>query len=333
METQLRAKLEHRAVNTWSHDLSDRAIATAYSSAGDKYIAYADGDLRQLFSFEGQYAYGDQRIWQLLDAKLVSLRATGTENLRVLDLGCGPGTWLRRVVTRARSLGFKSISARGLDIADGQIERARNLSNDLALQDGVTLSFEVSDILRPFPEQNLSVDLCLCLCGVLNHLETADHPKLLTEIARVTSGYFITTVRTAGSTPTVYVDAIERARRFRQDNDTDQLNVEFQNGRHVSLHSHLFTAKELRSVVTPNLSIEDLLGLDLFHGRFARDPRWNPPTTDQHSQFIQELDELESLYCRDLEFMDHATHLLLVAKQQTFEATRRSLEKVEALQA
>ena len=292
---------------------SGRSIATAYNQSGDNYIAYADGDPQKLYSFDGQYAYGDRCIWETLFGKLCEIRASGTRSIRILDLGCGPGTWLRRAVTRARALGFEQIVARGFDIADDQVRRAKELSEDLTGLPGIELTFEVGDIFEPLPEQDASIDLCLCLCGVLNHLPAAKLPAVFSEIARVTDGYFVTTARTIGSTPSVYVDSIDHARKFRQDNHANRLDVEFQNGRHISLPSHLFNAVELRSLITPHLDIEDLCGLDLFHGRFAGDPRWNPPDVSFGRQFASELVQLEKEHCREAEFIDHATHLLLVA--------------------
>jgi SAM-dependent methyltransferase len=306
----------------------DRTIATAYNQAGDKYLAYADGNPDQLFAFDGRYGYGDRQIWELLDIKLRALFVTGAQTVRVLDLGCGPGTWLRRVVTRARELGFRHIIARGFDIAEDQIRRARELSEQLGHCRGVDLSFEVSDICERYPEADSSVDLCLCLCGVLNHLPAHNLPPVLSEIRRVTRGDFITTVRAIGSTPTVYVGAIEEARKFRQDNKNNRLEVEFQNGRRISVSSHLFGAAELRALIAPHLAIKDLFGLDLFHGRFAEDPRWNPDGCQPTVQFGAELNRLEMVYCRDSGFIDHATHLLLVSTPHEKTAVRGSTPRI-----
>ncbi|MEI9886307.1 MAG: class I SAM-dependent methyltransferase [Rhizomicrobium sp.] len=250
-------------------------------------------------------------MWETLFAKLCAIRATGARSIRILDLGCGPGTWLRRLVTRA--IGFDRITARGFDIAGDQVKRARALAADLAALPGVALTFEIGDIFEPFAEADASVDLTLCLCGVLNHLPAAELPPVFAEIARVTAGCFVTTARTVGSTPSVYVEALPQARRFRQDNRLNRLDVEFQNGRRISLPSHLFSAAELRTLAAPHLAVEDLRGLDLFHGRFAGDPRWNPDCAG-NAAFARHLERLEKAYCRNPEFLDHATHLLLVAR-------------------
>jgi hypothetical protein len=45
-----------------------------------------------------------RRFWTLLEAKLTDLRATSASSISILDAGCGPGTWLRRLVTRAHVL-------------------------------------------------------------------------------------------------------------------------------------------------------------------------------------------------------------------------------------
>lgn len=304
----------------------ESAVANAYDLAGDQYIAYADGDPRKLFVFDGHYAYGDRCIWEVIDSALVALRGTGAESVRVLDIGCGPGTWLRRVVTRARALGFCTIAARGFDIASAQVRRARELAQELRSLSGVSLNFETGDILAPFAEADGSIDLCLCLCGVLNHLPATALPNIFARIARVTEGTFITTARAIGSTPSVYVDGIEQARRFRQDNRNNRLEVEFQNGRHVSLPSHLFAASELRGIVSPHLAIKDLRGLDLFHGRFAGDPRWNVEC-GVNGSFAGALRVLENTYCRDPEFIDHATHLLLVGSGRATCAARGRFER------
>ena len=94
--------------------------AAAYNQAGDDYVAYADGHPEHLFSFDGLHAYADRRLWSLVETKLSNLRATGATSISVLDIGCGPGTWLRRLVTHARLLGFSKITARGFDVAQTQ---------------------------------------------------------------------------------------------------------------------------------------------------------------------------------------------------------------------
>ena len=76
---------------------------------------------------------------------------------------------------------------------------------------------------------------------------------------------------------------------------------------------HQFTAVELRNYFAGCFDIEDLRGLDLFHSRFMPDPRWNRPGD---SQLADELARLENAYATSSNFMDRATHLLLVARSR-----------------
>jgi len=107
-----------------------------------------------------------------------------------------------RLVLRARALGFSSITgARVLvTLRRRQIKRARvgpAASKSFATFPGVNLTFECRRSgQNRLPESDASVDLTLCLYSALSHLPVAslkDH--IDGRIARVTSGHFITTVR------------------------------------------------------------------------------------------------------------------------------------------
>ena len=301
------------------------SVADIYNQAGDDYVAYADGDPTQLFAFDGLHAYADRRVWALLEAKLADLRASGASSVSLLDAGCGPGTWLRRLVTRARALGFINITARGFDIAQAQIQRARLLARTLSSLRGVNFTFDVADLTGCLPEADASVDITLCLYSVLSHLPVASLTDVSTEIARVTSGHFITTVRSIGSTPTAFVDSIERVRQLTQDHVRNRCEIQFCDGRRIAFSFHLFTASELRSYFARDFDIEDLRGLDLFHGRFAPDPRWNPALLPADDRLAGELMRLEEAYATSPEFMDRAAHLLLVAHSRRTPAPMASV--------
>lgn len=289
-------------------------VGAAYNQAGDRYRAYADGNLNDLYDFSGQYGFCDYETWGAICQVLHELRIKGVRELSVVDLGCGPGTWLRRIIDRARQMGFTKIRARGIDLAEAQIRRARILTSDLTARGGISIRFEAGDIRARMPESDGSVDLCLCLYGVLNHLPAEDIPALFREVSRVTRGKFIATMRAIGSAPTIYVDGVKAAKSYQQDNARGRLEVEFLDGRRTSFASHLFSAAEIRAVAAPALKIDDLSGLDLFHGRFATDPHWNPPEATPHSNLLNALKCLERRFSHDPAFIDHATHLLMVAR-------------------
>src|SRR5579862_2381653 len=270
----------------------DTDTATAYNQAGDDYLAYADGDPQNLYAFDAQYGYGDRQVWDSIEQILFKRRASGARSIRILDAGCGPGTWLRRIVTRAQALGFARIDARGFDVAQAQVQRARLLARNLSQQPGIALTFEIGDLTKRLPEADESVDLCLCLYGVLNHLAVARLPEIAGEIARVTAGHFITTVRAIGSTPSIFVDSIDKAWHFKLDHERHRCEVQLRDGRRVSFASHLFSASELWQLFAGVLEIEDLRGLDLFHSRFAPDARWNPVSLPTNHRLYDELTRL-----------------------------------------
>ena len=299
-----------------SRAISSRHVAAVYNQAGDDYVAYADGDPERLFCFEGLHAYADRQLWSILEKKLDDLRAAGASSVTILDAGCGPGTWLRRVITHAHRLGFSQITARGFDVALTQVRVARRLASDLARLPGVNLTFEVADLRDRLPEPEASVDIALCLYSVLGHLPVSDLPKVASEFGRVTKGYFITTVRSIGSTPTVFVDSIERARHLKLDHRLDRCEVEFCNGCRVAVRFHLFNAHELNDLFRPHFSIEDLRGLEIFHNRFVPDRRWNPVSVVADQRLMLQLTRLEEAYATDPGFMERATHLVLVGRRE-----------------
>jgi SAM-dependent methyltransferase len=163
------------------HAIASRQTAAVYNQAGADYVAYADGDPERLFCFDGLHGYADRRLWSLLEKKLDDLRTAGASSVTILDAGCGPGTWLRRIVMHAHRLGFSKITARGFDVALAQIQAARRLARDLARLSCVDLTFEVADLLDRLPEPDASVDIVLCLYSVLSHLPISELPKIAGE--------------------------------------------------------------------------------------------------------------------------------------------------------
>jgi hypothetical protein len=210
-------------------------------------------------------------------------------------------------------LGFSSITARGFDVAQVQVCAARRNAQDLNGLPGLNLAFEVGDLEGRLPETDASVDIALCLYSVLSHLPVTSLPKVATEIARVTKGHFIATVRSIGSNPTVFIDSIETARHFELDHRRDRCEIEFRDGRRMTLRFHLFAASELQRGFANQFEIEDLCGLDIFHSRFSPDHRWNPVSSEFDPRFSNLLAQLEARYARNPCFMERATHLMLVA--------------------
>ena len=288
-------------------------LSAAYDRAGRGYAANADGEMGQPFSFRGRHCFADHEIWRRLDAKLMQLASDGRRTLRVLDAGCGPGTWLRRIVLAARELGFTSIEAHGIDLSARMVELARQSAPDVGETDA-RIAFAVCDLADSLPFGEDSFDITLCLYGVLNHMLDGARQRLAAELARVTLDTAFVTVRTVGSLPTIYVDALDHARSYHQDNESDWMDIQLADGGQLAFPSHLFTADELRALFRPHLAATNLVGLDVFHSRFAADPNWNPAIFDGQDIFDEDLEQLEKRYASDPIFINRAAHILLVGE-------------------
>src|SRR3977135_3047387 len=90
-------------------------VADIYNQAGDDYVLSGEGASSQPFAFDGMHAYADRCVWAVLEKKLSDLRASGESSVRLLDVGCGPGTWLRRLVINARALVLHGVCGRGVE--------------------------------------------------------------------------------------------------------------------------------------------------------------------------------------------------------------------------
>jgi SAM-dependent methyltransferase len=292
----------------------DTGTARAYDAAGQNYLTYADGDAAQPFTFSSRYSFADREIWRRIDTTLKHMAAEHRRTLRLLDVGCGPGTWIRRVALRARALGFTTIEAHGIDLSPAMLALARTSAATLN-DPAITITFTEGDITAGLGEEYHDFDMTLCLYGVLNHLPQPTHARVAATLSRVTTGTLFTTVRTIGSLPTIYVDSLDRARTFHQDNDADWMEVDLLDGRHLGFPSHLFSADELRALFQLHVGDISLVGLDVFHSRFATNSHWNPPMNDAEEAFREDLEALEQQYCCDRNFINRASHILLVGQR------------------
>lgn len=288
-------------------------VARAYNVSGRDYLRYADGDTAELFNFSSCYGFADREIWRRLDATLKRLSDEGRRTISLLDAGCGPGTWLQRLVLRARQLGFTEIKAHGIDLSPEMILLAK-LGTAQLRDAAVNLTFEVGDITQGLPHQDRSFDICLCLYGVFNHLPATTLGQVAADLCRMTSDTIFITVRTVGSPPTIYIDTLDHAKAFHQDNESDRMELDLSDGQQLAFPSHLFTSNELRGLFAPHLSGTALVGLDLFHSRFARNTHWNPPEIEGQQTFEEQLADLEHHYASDPCFIDRAAHILLIGE-------------------
>lgn len=240
---------------------------------------------------------------------LIRLWTQGRRAIRILDAGCGPGTWLLRLMVRARDMGFTAIEGRGIDISPAMIDLARARS-DVASDAHIGVRFDVGDILDALDDEDeRSFDIVLCLNGVLNHLGADERMRAGAAMERVCDGEIFVTVYSIGGNPSIYLADAYDVRQFLQDNEKDRLDIDLADGRHLALPSHLFSAHELPQLFSSCVRQEELVGLDLFHARFGPNPRWNPRTLDMHERDA-ELDRLEQLCETVVALMDSASQIL-----------------------
>jgi SAM-dependent methyltransferase len=214
----------------------------------------------------------------------------------------------------AAKLGFERIEAHGIDISTRMIELARAAAADID-NTKARVTFTVGDITERLPFEDARFDITLCLYGVLNHLGQAGRKRAAAELCRVTADTSFVTVRAVGSPPTIYVDDLHRASFYHQDNHADRLDVELVGGEHLSFPSHLFSGDELRALFTPHIAATAMIGLDVFHSRFASDPNWNPTSIMDQDMFENQLEVLELRYAEDPRFLNRAAHILLVGER------------------
>lgn len=287
--------------------LSDTACA--YNSVATAYLDHAEGRNSALFEFKGAHAFTDRALWKRLDAMLIRLWTEGRRAIRILDAGCGPGTWLLRMAVRARDLGFSAIDGRGIDVAPAMVDLARSRLR-YAYDPHIGLRFDIGDMIEALGEEDEgSYDIVLCLNGVLNHLAPNDQDRAIAAMERVCDGEIFVTAYSVGCSPSIYLADAFDVRQFHQDNEKGRLEIHLQDGRYLELPSHLFTAAELSGLFSNRVHWVELIGLDLFHSRFHDNPRWNPLGID-HAERDQELDRLEQLCEAMPALIDSASQIL-----------------------
>lgn len=297
----------HPAIKKPPARLTDTALA--YNTVATAYLERAEIKNRGLFDFQGPHEFSDRALWARLDATLVRMWTEGRRAIRILDLGCGAGNWLLRLAVRARDLGFSAIDGCGVDVAPAMIDLARSRQR-FAYDPHIGLRFEITDMIEALDEEDEeSFDIVLCLNGVLNHLPPEARCRAVEAMERVCDGEIFVTAYSVGGSPSIYLADAYDARQFRQDNEANRLEIHLQDGRHLDLPSHLFTAAELGGLFSDRVHWEELIGLDLFHARFRDNLRWNPAGID-HGDRDDELERLEHL-CEAMPAMiDSASQIL-----------------------
>jgi SAM-dependent methyltransferase len=303
-----------------NRDTSDN-IARAYDHVGDAYGCYADGEgAEDPESASSRSAHADSIVWQAICKSLDELRGQGVSRLRILDAGCGPGTWLNRVVAQARSQGL-DVEAVGFDISSGQLDIARKRAAELLSRyrdnGRPKVEFLQHSLIDPLPWPKGHYHIVLCNFAVLNHLPRLALAPAISELCRVSSYRVIATLRALASPPTACIIGTEQVRELREDCARGQLAVVLRDGSKHVLTFNLYSAETLKALFASEAQVIDLRAIDLFLSRFAPDANWTEVLVNRlpaRHQVMERLKELEEPLCRLPGWIDHGTHVLIVAE-------------------
>jgi SAM-dependent methyltransferase len=296
--------------------------ANAYNHVGPNYARYADGapggNAPQAAPY--RFAQADSIVWEAVQSALDSLRSAGASRVRILDAGCGPGGWSKKIAEYCLSVGL-SAEIVGVDISTHQLEFARRDSAEwlrrYQTQTKVSLQFQEQDLSRRLPWADGYFHLTLCNYTVLNHLAESVLSSAIAELCRVTEESVIATLRAVGSQPTACIIGMEHVREYQHDQKRGRLALSLDDGSQHQLPFKLYAAQELERLFSPHSSIQDLRAIDIFMSRFAPDAHWTSLLLEAlptRSLLVDKLKEMEEALCRLPGWVDHGTHVLIVTK-------------------
>ncbi len=287
METEI---VTNNLVNTEAMDHT----RSAYDLAHD-YVKFADGDVEEdLFSFQkfrNYWDYNDITTWKMIKRHIAEVQPR-----RVLDIGCGAGSWSLRIAHD-----FPEVAVTGIDYSPGQIDRALELMKNYNFDHRVR--FDVADAMGlPFDDNEF--DVSICLHDVLNHIP--DHEEATREIMRVTSKLNITSVHGLYAPPTFFIRSKEDITAYEKDGNI--VRFEDEDGEEHEVYFKRFSSSELKDGFAEHGEIIDCLGIDIFCYK-----SFDGHEMDYASVFPH-FDELERSCRRELPFIDFAKHIMIVSR-------------------
>jgi hypothetical protein len=213
------------------------------------------------------------------------------------------------------------VEAVGFDVSSGQLsiarERAASLLGRSAGPNRPKLQFVEHSLTDPLPWPNGHFHLALCNFAVLNHLPRKALPGAISELCRVASDRVIATLRALASPPTACIVGPEQVHELHEDCGRGQLSVVLKDGTRHVLTFNLYCADTLQALFRSRATILDLRAVDLFLSRFAPDANWTDVLVRRlagRRAVVQRLKELEEPLCRLPGWVDHGTHVLIVAR-------------------
>lgn len=296
-----------------------RSNAAAYDHTGERYTLYADGSSDQHGSRRRQYAHADTIVWNAIRREVDALVQSGVQTIRLLDAGCGPGVWLKRVADYADTLGCE-LEAVGFDVSPGQLQLASELlggAHEVELAGTRNIELLVHDLETPLPWNAGAFHIVLCNFVVLNHLSRQGFPAAVEELCRVAGQRVIATLRAVGGPPTSCITGPDEVADFQHDRAQGQFRISLKDGTEHHLTLNLYSAGELRARFAEHADIRDMRAIDLFANRFAPNARWTGSAVDElpgRDSVLRSLADFEEQLCRRSGWIDHGTHILVIAE-------------------
>jgi hypothetical protein len=124
-------------------------------------------------------------------------------------------------------------------------------------------------------------------------------------------------LRALASPPTACIVGTEQVRELHEDCGRGRLALVLKDGTRHVLTFNLYSAETLAALFAPHAAIVDLRAIDLFVSRFAPGANWTEILVNRlagRQQVIERLKEMEEPLCRLPGWVDHGTHVLLVAR-------------------
>ena len=296
------------------------ATARAYDGVGEAYGAYADGDEADEGCSRSRFAHADSIVWDWIRKTIDELHEREITGLRILDAGCGPGAWIGRVAAYARRVDL-DVDATGFDIAEGQLEIARRrMARAAGASANMRVRFLTHNLADPLPWSDGEFHIVLCNYIVLNHLARSALAGAIGELCRVANHRVIATLRAVASPITACIIGTEHVSQYHHDRHSGELRLVLKDGSEHVLTLNLYSAERLKALFGTRARIVDLRAVDLFLSRFALDENWTAQAASAlpgRSQVLKSLRDAEEQLCREPAWVDHGTHVLLVAQPRT----------------
>ncbi len=295
------------------------ACGRAYDHVGDQYRVYADG-VESASGEQTKHAHADALLWSTICTAIDDLKAEGRSFVRVLDAGCGPGSWTIRASIYACQRGL-SVEATGCDLSRAQllIAQASLDASYSTLPAQAKIRFVTQDLAQALPWPDAHFDLVLCNFAVLNHLRSNELPSAVSELCRVARREVMATFRAVASPPTACIIGLENVASYHLDEQAEELSLVLKDGSRHVLPFRLYSSREIKAVFERTSIVKDLRAVNLFSTRFAVDDNWTSGLLErscEHRAVLAELDGMEEALCRSPGWIDHGTHVLVVAERR-----------------